>query len=381
MAMHVIRTWFRRYFSDPQAVLLAVLLIAGFAVIMLMGEMLAPAIAAIVIAYLLDSPVQFLRRLNLPHLTAVIVVFLGFIGLALFALFTVLPLVTAQFAQLVASLPSMMGRIQDALLKLPESYPALIDEAQVLDIMARLRSELLSAGQYILQFSLDNVANLVTVVVYAILVPLMVFFFLKDKDKVIAWVQGFLPRERELVNRVWHEVNHKTGHYVRGKAYEIIIVGVVTWAALSLIDIQFAILLALMTGFSVLIPYVGAALVFFPVAFVAFVQWGVSTEFAIAVAVYLVIQALDGNLLAPLLLSEVVKLHPNAVIAAILIFGGLWGIWGLFFAIPLATLAEAVLNAWPRSQAQTAKPPPGREAPKPPEPEDRAPPPEQEAAE
>ncbi len=64
--------------------------------------------------------------------------------------------------------------------------------------------------------------------------------------------------------------------------------------------------------------------------------------------VYLVLQALDGNVLVPLLFSEVVKLHPIAIILAILVFGGLWGFWGVFFAIPLATLAHAVIRAWPR---------------------------------
>jgi putative permease len=61
---------------------------------------------------------------------------------------------------------------------------------------------------------------------------------------------------------------------------------------------------------------------------------------------YAIIQILDGNLLAPLLLSEVVNLHPVAIVVAVLLFGGLWGLWGLFFAVPLATLINAVIKAW-----------------------------------
>jgi putative permease len=70
-------------------------------------------------------------------------------------------------------------------------------------------------------------------------------------------------------------------------------------------------------------------------------------------AVYLVIQVLDGNVLVPLLFSEAVNLHPVAIILAVLFFGGIWGIWGVFFAIPLATLIKAIINAWP-SQAEIA---------------------------
>ena len=360
--MNIVRDWFQRHFSNPQVVLLALLLIGGFALIVLLGRMLAPALAAVVIAYLLDSPAQFLRRRQVPHLVAVIFVFIGFISAALFALLTILPLMSRQIAQLVGLMPEMLATFQDVLLTLPERYPELIDEAQVIEVTATLRGELLQLGQRALQISLDNVTSLVTVVVYAILVPLMVFFFLKDKTAIIAWFAGFLPQDRVLVDRVWHEVDQKTGHYVRGKIYEILIVGMVTWSTFSLIDLQFAILLAVMTGLSVLIPFIGAATVFFPVAFVAFFQSGFSGDFAIAVVAYGVIQALDGNLLAPLLFSEVVKLHPTAIIVAILVFGGLWGFWGLFFAIPLATLAQAVLKAWPRAPVGQDLEPPADDA-------------------
>ena len=71
---------------------------------------------------------------------------------------------------------------------------------------------------------------------------------------------------------------------------------------------------------------------------------------------YAIIQALDGNVLVPLLFSEALNLHPVAIIVAILVFGGLWGFWGIFFAIPLATVVQAVLKAWPRLTNDEASP-------------------------
>jgi putative permease len=103
-----------------------------------------------------------------------------------------------------------------------------------------------------------------------------------------------------------------------------------------------------MVGLSVIIPYIGAAVVTLPIALIAWFQWGWSSEFGWVLIVYGVLQALDGHLLVPLLFSEVVNLHPVAIIIAILVFGGLWGFWGVFFAIPLATLVQAVMQAWPR---------------------------------
>jgi putative permease len=178
-----------------------------------------------------------------------------------------------------------------------------------------------------------------------------VFFFLKDRELIVSWLLGILPTERGLAAGVWHEVDQKTGAYVRGKIFEVGIVGVVTYAAFTLLGAQFAALLASLTGLSVLVPYIGVVAAAVPVVFLSLVQFGFGSEFALVVGAYGVIQILDGNLLAPLLISEAVDLHPVAVVAAILVFGGIWGFWGIFFAIPLATLALAVVKAWPRAEA------------------------------
>jgi len=182
--------------------------------------------------------------------------------------------------------------------------------------------------------------------VYLILVPLLVFFFLKDKAMILSWIMGFLPENRGLATEVWKDVNNQIFNYVRGKVWEIIIVWSVTYVTFRYLKLEFSMLLSLFTGLSVLIPYIGATIMYFPVGLIAYFQWGLGPEFAYAVIAYSIIQALDGNLLAPILLAGVVNIHPVAVIAAVLIFGGLWGIWGLFFAIPLATLFHAVLKAW-----------------------------------
>mgnify|MGYP001127647543 CR=1 FL=1 len=115
--------------------------------------------------------------------------------------------------------------------------------------------------------------------------------------------------------------------------------------------IMFCCLMAVLVGFSVLIPYIGAFVVTIPVIGVALFQFGAGTEFWSCFAVYLIIQGLDGNLLVPLLFSEAVNLHPLVIILSVIIFGGLWGFWGVFFAIPLATLVQAVIHAWPDTVA------------------------------
>ena len=138
------------------------------------------------------------------------------------------------------------------------------------------------------------------------------------------------------------------GNYVRGKFLEVLVVWVATYMAFAYMGLQYAMLLALMVGVSVIVPYIGAVEVTVPVALEAFFQWGWSSEFLWLLGVYLIVQGLDGYVLVPLLFSEVVDLHPIAIIVAVLVFGGLWGFWGVFFAIPLATVVQSILKAWPR---------------------------------
>ena len=345
--MQSIRAWFERHLADPQVMGLAVVLLAGFFIIFLTGEMLAPVIASIIIAYLLEGLVGVFQRNGLPRLVAVLLVFLGFMAFMAFVFFALLPLLSRQATQLFQLLPEMLTNGQDTLMTLPQRYPELFSEAQVLDLIDSLRIEALAYGQHVVSISVSSVVSVITVAVYLILMPLLVFFFLKDKIRIVNWFVRFLPKDRGLLTQVWAEVDSQIGNYVRGKFIEILIVWVVTYLTFAIMGMDFAMLLGMLVGLSVLIPYIGAATVTIPVAMLAYFQWGVSPEFWWLMVAYGIIQALDGNVLVPLLFSEVVNLHPVAIIVSVLVFGGLWGFWGVFFAIPLATLVQAVLKAWP----------------------------------
>lgn len=343
-----LRTWYRRYFSDPEAIILGVLLLVSTLVVVYFGRMLAPVLASLVIAFLLEGLVRLLQRLRLPRLAAVWLVFTLFMAVLLLVLFGLLPLLSQQLTQLVGELPGMVANGQKMLMQLPERYPQLVSIEQLAQINASVRSEIAALGQSLLSYSLASIVGLLTLLVYLVLLPLLVFFFLKDKEQIVAWLKRYLPRQRGLANRVWADVEIQIANYVRGKFVEILAVWVVTYTTFALMGLRYAMMLSVAVGLSVIIPYVGAVVVTLPIVLVAFFQWGLAPEFYYVVIAYLVIQALDGNVLVPLLFSEVVNLHPIAIIVAVLFFGGIWGLWGVFFAIPLATLVQAVMSAWPR---------------------------------
>ncbi|HAA35857.1 MAG: AI-2E family transporter [Arenicellales bacterium] len=346
--MKMITDWFRYQFNNPQVVFLTLFLVLLFVVVVLMGNMLAPLLAAVVIAYLLEGLVGVLEKTRLPRLIAVLVVYFAFLLFVVLILFGLLPLLSQQATQFVQQIPSMLNVGQDVLLKLPESYPEIVSAEQIGEIMVLIRTELTSWGQKLLSVSLASVMGLITILIYLILMPILIFFMMKDKEALVAWVARFAPSEHQLVGQVWSEVDRQIGNYVRGKFWEIVIVWFACVVTFSVLGLQYTMLLAVLVGLSVLIPFVGAAVVTIPVVFVAWFQWGFTGDFFVLVSAYLIIQALDGNLLVPMLFSEVNNLHPVAIIAAVLIFGGLWGVLGVFFAIPLATLVHAVINAWPR---------------------------------
>ncbi len=348
--MNFLGDWFRRHFADPQTVFLSVFLVLAFTIVITMGEMLAPVLASIVIAYLLEGLVGIMEKRGSRRLTAVLLVFLAFTVFVLFLLLLLTPLVWQQAVDLFGELPANIEAGQAKLKELPQHYP-YISEARIDDVVVLINDKITLLTERIVSFSIKSIPGLITVLIYLILVPVLVFFFLKDKQRIMVWFLGFLPKERSLGTQVWREVDQQLGNYVRGKFWEIVIVGVVSYTTFALMGLKYAMLLGVLVGLSVLIPYIGAAIVTIPVALIAYFQWGWGAEFGWLLFAYAIIQALDGNVLVPLLFSEVVNLHPVAIIVAVLVFGGLWGVLGVFFAIPLATLVNAILSAWPRQQA------------------------------
>ena len=344
--INMLRDWFNLRFSDPQIIILWFLLISGFLIILFLGEMLTPVFAGLIIAYLLEGIVGTFQKLKIPRKISVILSFLLFIICSLLLLVGLLPLISRQIGQLISDLPSMITNGQKQLMLLPEKYPEFISEVQINNMILFLKSELTRYGQAALFFSVASVKNLITVLVYFVLVPFLVLFFLKDKELILNWIQSFLPKNRDLANAVWNEVNQQISNYVRGKIWEILIVWLASYLTFSILGLNYAMLISLFIGLSVLIPYIGATVMTLPVVLIAFFQWGISPDFTKVIIAYAVIQLIDGNILVPLLLSGVVNLHPVAIIVAVLVFGGLWGIWGLFFAIPLATLVHAVIKTW-----------------------------------
>ena len=340
--------WLHRYFSDEEAVIFALLIVFFFTALFFFGAMLLPFLSAIVFSYLLQGIITPLKKhLKVPEFLAVLLAFSLFMGILLTLIFWIFPLLWNQLLSLARELPVMAKAMQVWIDQLHKAYPQLITQQQASNLLNEAVNDMRMLGQTLVSFSLASIPNLIASLIYLILVPILVFFMLKDKRQLVSFITSLMPRKRTLMTQVWHEIDAQIANYIRGKALEIIVVATVSWISFVLLGLNYAELLALLVGLSVLVPYIGATVATLPVALVAFFQFGISSEFAWVIGVYAVIQTLDGNVLVPLLFSEAVNLHPISIILAVLFFGGLWGFWGVFFAIPLATMFKAIFNAWP----------------------------------
>lgn len=341
----VFKRWYRKNFSDPNAVTLAlVVALVGF-LFAWFGKLLTPVLVAAVFAFLLEWPVKKVSNLGVNRNISTSIVIMGFVGFMLTVFVLAIPVIWQQSIALIKELPDMMAEVKQYIHALPEQYPNL-DPQLINNVMANVDGKFLQFLESSLETAMASLNDIVAILIYLILVPLMVFFMLKDKATLIAGFDLMIPAERTLITQVTKEMNQQIINYIRGKMIELFIVGGSTYIAFAVMGLRYAAVLGLMVGLSVLIPYIGAAVVTIPVLGVALFQFGLSPEFYYVMIAYGVIQALDGNVLVPLLFSEAVDLNPVYIIIAVLFFGGLWGFWGVFFAIPLASLVKALINAW-----------------------------------
>ena len=334
--------FFERFFSNEESVYFAILLITSFIFILLFGNVLLPVIISLVIAFLLNGLMVTLISFNLSRRISFSITLLIFFSFYL-SLFIALPSLGAQINNLLQNLPSIVASFQDTLSNMNNYF----SEDDIELIFSNLSSQINSLLSSALGQLAGTVSLMFNAILYAIMIPLMVFFFLKDKDELLPIAASVLPKENDFMKSVFSEINGQLFNYVTGKFIEMLIVATFSYIVFATLGLPYAVLIAILVGLSVIIPIFGAILVTIPVVLIGLYEWGMTENFYWLLGLYLGIQMLDGNVLVPLLFSNRNNLHPVIIIIAVLFFGGIWGFWGLFFAIPLATFIKAIINSWP----------------------------------
>jgi putative permease len=346
-----INNLFRKIFSNEETLVFAILLTVAFLILFFLGNILTPFLISIIFAYLLVGMQKRLEDYGLNSSIALIFTYSFFLLLGIALMVWLGPLVYQQLQSLVLEIPKWVNALMTFVQNVPEQYPDLVSSDQITAFLQSLSGQLTAISQDFLKASIAGIQNTVTIAINLILLPILVFFFLFDRESIISGFLNILPKERAMLNKVWVEMDSQLSNYARGKAIEIGIVGSTAAIIFMYFGLEYVALLSVLVGFSVLIPYLGAFIVTLPVAAVGLLQFGLSFDFWLLMGAYLVLQILDGNLLVPILFSDAVKLHPVIIMLAVFVFGGMFGFWGVFFAIPIATLIKAIWNSWPKNLA------------------------------
>ena len=338
----LLNKFIKRFFSNEESVYFAILLIFSFFFIILFGNVLLPVIISIVIAFLLNGFMTTLIKYNMSQKLSLSITLIVFFGFYL-SLFMALPSIGTEINNLLQNLPIIVSSFQQNLIEMNNYF----SEEEIDQIFANLSNQI----SVLLSSALGQLAGTVSLmfnaILYAIMIPLMVFFFLKDKSILLPIASIILPKENGFMQSVFAEMNDQLFNYVTGKFIEMLLVASASYILFAFLGLPYAVLIAILVGLSVIIPIFGAILVTIPVVLIGLYEWGLSENFYLLLGFYLLIQILDGNVLVPILFSTRNNLHPVVIIIAVLFFGGIWGFWGLFFAIPLATFVKAIINSWP----------------------------------
>ena len=337
----------KNIFNNEETIIFSLAILLFFLVISFFGSILTPFIISIVVAYLLVGMQKKIQSYDVSANVSLIITFSVFIITGAALLIWLVPLLYIQLQAFILDVPNLINNFLDFVSGLPAKFPDLVSSEQISIFFQAVSEEASVIAQNIVKSSISGIQSAITFLLYIILFPILVYFFLFDRKNIIDGFIKIIPGKRQMLSNIWAEMDIQLSNYVRGKTIEIFIVGIAAAIIFVSLGLKYSALLSVLVGLSVIIPFVGAFLVTIPVVIVGLLQFGLSTEFYLLIGLYLLLQALDGNLLVPIIFSETVKLHPVVIILAVFIFGSMFGFWGVFFSIPLATFIKAVWNAWP----------------------------------
>ena len=337
----------KNIFNNEETIIFSLAILLFFLVISFFGSILTPFIISIVVAYLLVGMQKKIQSYDVSANVSLIITFSVFIITGAALLIWLVPLLYIQLQAFILDVPNLINNFLDFVSELPAKFPDLVSSEQISIFFQAVSEEASVIAQNIVKSSISGIQSAITFLLYIILFPILVYFFLFDRKNIIDGFIKIIPGKREMLTNIWAEMDIQLSNYVRGKTIEIFIVGIAAAIIFVSLGLKYSALLSVLVGLSVIIPFVGAFLVTIPIVIVGLLQFGLSTEFYLLIGLYLLLQALDGNLLVPIIFSETVKLHPVVIILAVFIFGSMFGFWGVFFSIPIATFIKAVWNAWP----------------------------------
>jgi len=326
-----------------QAMIWAVIAVAfGITLHVLSGIML-PFVAGMAIAYFLDPVADRLEDAGLSRVAATTVI--SAVGLLLFilALVLVLPVLQDQISNFIERAPGYVEQLRQLFDRMMNGRLASLLSGFDTDIQAALSDIARSAAGWagrVFQQALSGGLAFVSFVSLLFVTPVVAFYLLLDWDRMVAKMDSWLPRDHaDTIRGLIREMDTMLAGFVRGQVTVCLVLGTFYATALSVVGLDFGLVVGLFAGLVSFIPYVGALVGLILSVGLALIQfWPDPVMIGAVAAVFFIGQAIEGNVLTPWLVGSRVQLHPVWVIFALFAFGALFGFVGVLLALPLAAL-------------------------------------------
>lgn len=316
-------------------------------IVTMLAAVLTPLIISFILFYLLSPIVNFVEEKGAPRLIAIIGLYAIFLGLIVLLLVWLIPILQQQLEDLINALPSLFDQVQDFATNLANNFLTTDSQRdgfqQVLDYFSNIETNFinyLSDGFSGIGSVISSVTN---VVLMLFLVPIILFFLLKDGS---IFLSGFMekipPKNRKDTASILAAIDSQVGDYVKGQILIALINGVMMFIGFSIIGLNYSGVLAVTGGILSFIPYLGPTLTFLPAVFIAL---GASFFMVVKlVIVWIVIQFIEGNLVEPNVMGRRLNVHPISIIFILLIMGELLGLIGMLIGVPLYAILRVFFN-------------------------------------
>jgi putative permease len=324
---------------------LAFLVVAS--IIYRVSDTLVPFVISFIFAYLLQPIIDKIsQRFNFPRNLISSAIFALFISSFIIILLLLLPIIYDQISIFITKIPNyknnfsiglsyLVSRIDtidpDIANKLSESLQNFVNSAF---------SVVVAAANNIWSYTLATI-NFFAII---ILVPVILYYFLRDWPKMIKSVESILPRkEKNKIGKIFSDINSLLSAYIRGQLNICLLLSAYYFIGLSLVGIDLALLLAIISGFLVIIPFIGAFISLFLMLVSCYFSYGASVEIVYILVLFVIAHIIEGYILTPQIIGDKIGLHPVWIIFSVFAAGSVFGFVGIVFAIPIAGVIKILL--------------------------------------
>ncbi|MGI6343808.1 MAG: AI-2E family transporter [Bacillota bacterium] len=321
----------------------AVALLILYALRVQLWTALTPFVFAVLLALLIAPLVELLERRGVPRSLAILLIYLVVIlAIVVLGIF-VIPAIVSEVEGLVARLPQLFADAQELLNSLQERFDWLEFETTLTQVLLDTLQDIQQWLVAVLSGIIPLISSIFSHVITILLVPLLAFYFLKDREIIHRGLENLVPvKSRGRITALFTRIGDTLGTWIRGQMLVGLIVGFIVFVGLEIVGMDFALILGVITTLVDIIPYFGPFIAGAPAVLLALAH---SPTMAFKVLlVELIAQQVESQLITPQIMSKQLDLHPLVVIFALLLGGQIGGLLGLLFAVPIAAILKVTVE-------------------------------------